>query len=141
MPAFTYTAVDHQGKKFSGTIDNAISANDVRDELQKMGYSLLKARQNKKRKGTSKRVTPAEVVEFTYKFAGMYSAGLGVMHCLDVLEEQAENLAFKDILSDVREKVNTGSSLKKAFEPYESIFTGYFPVSYTHLTLPTTPYV
>jgi type IV pilus assembly protein PilC len=126
MPAFTYTAKDHQGQKFTGTIDNAISATDVRDELEKMGYSPLKVHKNKKRKGTSTRVTQDEVVEFTFKFAGMYSAGLGVMHCLEVLEEQAENLAFKDILSDVREKVSSGASLKKAFEPYKSIFSGYF---------------
>jgi type IV pilus assembly protein PilC len=126
MPAFTYTAKDHQGQKFTGTIDNAISATDVRDELEKMGYSPLKVHKKKKRKGTSTRVTQDEVVEFTFKFAGMYSAGLGVMHCLEVLEEQAENLAFKDILSDVREKVSSGASLKKAFEPYKSIFSGYF---------------
>lgn len=126
MPTFTYTAKNHQGHKFSGTIDNAISASDVRDELEKMGYSLLKVHKDRKRKGVSKRVTQDEVVEFTFKFAGMYSAGLGVMHCLEVLEEQAENLAFKDILSDVRKKVSGGSSLKKAFEPYESIFSSYF---------------
>jgi len=126
MPTFAYTAKNHQGQKFSGTIDNALNANDVRDELEKMGYSLLKVHKDKKRKGTSKRVTQDEVVEFAFKFAGMYSAGLGVMHCLEVLEEQAENLAFKDILSDVRTKVSSGASLKKAFEPYESIFTSYF---------------
>ncbi|MCP4455992.1 MAG: type II secretion system F family protein [Planctomycetes bacterium] len=126
MPTFTYTAKDHQGNRLSGTIDNAISVNDVRDELQKMGYSLLNARKKAKRRGMSKRVTQGEIVEFTFKFAGMYSAGLGVMHCLEVLEEQAENLAFKDILTDVRDKLTSGTSLKKAFEPYEDIFSGYF---------------
>ena len=126
MPAFTYTAKDHRGHRFTGTIDDASSANDVRDQLQKMGYSLLKVAKLKKQHGTSKRVTQNEVVEFTFKFAGMYSAGLGVMHCLEVLEEQAENLTLKNILSDVRDKVNSGASLKKAFEPYERIFSSYF---------------
>lgn len=126
MPAYTYTAKDHRGHRFNGTIDEAASANDVRDELQKMGYSLLKVAKVKKARGTSKRVTQGDVVEFTFKFAGMYSAGLGVMHCLEVLEEQAENGTLKNILSDVRDKVNSGASLKKAFEPYEEIFSRYF---------------
>ena len=126
MSTYTYTAKDHQGHKFSGTLDNASSPGDVREELQKMGYSLLSVRKNKKRTNRSKKVSQNEVVEFTFKFAGMYSAGLGVMHCLEVLEEQAENDALKDILSDVRDKVSSGASLKKAFEPYEKIFTSYF---------------
>ncbi len=126
MPAFTYTAKDHQGHKFTGTIDNAVSANDVRDELQKMGYSLLKVQKKKTRTGSSKRVAQNEVVEFTYKFAGMYSAGLGVMHCLEVLEEQAGNVALKDILTDVREKVSTGASLRKAFDAHRHVFSNYF---------------
>ncbi len=126
MTSFAYTAKDHQGRKFSGTIDNAVTANDVRDELEKMGYSLLKVHKNKRRMGWFKRITQDEVVEFTFKFAGMYSAGLGVMHCLEVLEEQAENLALKDILTDIRKRVDGGASLRKAFEPHESVFSGYF---------------
>ncbi|MCF7974382.1 MAG: type II secretion system F family protein [Phycisphaerae bacterium] len=126
MPTYTYTAKDHQGQKFSGTIDNALTVSDVRDELQKMGYSLVQAHKKKKRQGTSKRVTQAEVVEFTFKFAGMYSAGLGVMHCLEVLQEQAENLQLKDIIADVRERVTSGATLRKGFEPYEQIFSSYF---------------
>jgi type IV pilus assembly protein PilC len=56
----------------------------------------------------------------------MYSAGLGVMHCLEVLQEQAENLQMRDIIADVRERVSAGASLRKGFEPYESIFGTYF---------------
>ncbi len=126
MPTYTYIAKDHQGKKFKGTLDDVLNVNEVRDELSKMGYSLLKAHKNTKSKLTRQRVTQKDVVEFTFKFSGMYSAGLGVMHCLEVLEEQAENPSLKEILSDVREKVISGSSLRKAFGPYESTFSSYF---------------
>jgi len=126
MSTYTYTAKDQDGKTLSGILTDVLDVNDVRDELDKMGYSLLKAHENKKQQSKRKRVSQKDIVEFTFKFSGMYSAGLGVMHCLEVLEEQAENPAFKEILGDVREKVATGSSLKKAFEPYETLFSTYY---------------
>jgi len=125
MPAYTYTAKDDQGKTFTGTYDDIASVSLLRTDLARMGYSLVRARKQKTQ-ARRKRVRQKDVVEFTFKFAGMYSAGLGVMHCLEVLEEQAENPTLKEILSDVRQKVETGSSLKKAFEDYESLFGSYF---------------
>jgi len=65
-------------------------------------------------------------VAFTYKFAGMYSAGLSILRCLETLEEQAENGTFQEILADIRQNVETGSSLKKAFERYKDIFSDFF---------------
>jgi type IV pilus assembly protein PilC len=125
MPAYTYTAKDDQGKTFTGTYDDIASVSLLRTDLARMGYSLVRARKQKT-EGRRTRVRQKDVVEFTFKFAGMYGAGLGVMHCLEVLEEQAENPTMKEILGDVRQKVETGSSLKKAFEDYESIFSSYF---------------
>jgi type IV pilus assembly protein PilC len=125
MPAYTYTAKDDQGKTFTGTYDDIASVSLLRTDLARMGYSLVRARKQKT-EGRRTRVRQKDVVEFTFKFAGMYGAGLGVMHCLEVLEEQAENPTMKEILGDVRQKVETGSTLKKAFEDYESIFSSYF---------------
>jgi len=125
MPAYTYTAKDAQGKTFTGTYDDMPNLSAIRKDLMRMGYSLVKA-QKQKTTQRRKRVRQKDVVEFTFKFAGMYSAGLGVMHCLEVMEEQAENPALKEILRDVVQKVETGSSLKKAFEEHERIFGSYF---------------
>jgi type IV pilus assembly protein PilC len=125
MPAYTYTAKDAEGKTFSGTYDDIANLSAIRKDLMRMGYSLVKA-QKQKTAQRRKRVGQKDVVEFTFKFSGMYSAGLGVMHCLEVLEEQAENPTLKEILRDVTQKVEAGSSLKKAFEDHERIFGSYF---------------
>jgi type IV pilus assembly protein PilC len=124
MAAYTYTAKDEQGRAYSGTYDDIANAGELRRELEGMGYTQIKTRKQAEQR--HRRVRQREVVEFTFKFSGMYSAGLGVMHCLEVLEEQAQNPKLKDILKDIRQKVEGGSSLKHAFEPYESIFTSYF---------------
>lgn len=125
MPAYTYTAKDAHGKQFTGIYEDIVSVGAIRKDLARMGYSLVRADKQKTVR-RRKHVRQKDVVEFTFKFAGMYSAGLGVMHCLEVLEEQADNPGLKEILKDVREKVAAGSSLKHAFEDHESVFSTYF---------------
>jgi type IV pilus assembly protein PilC len=66
------------------------------------------------------------VASFAYKFGGMCSAGLSITSCLQILEQQAENDAFKSILADVRRRVESGSSLKTAFEEHRGVFSDFF---------------
>ena len=126
MSAYWYIAKDESGNKLSGTYSDIQSVGQLRDELTKMGYSLVKARKEKQSRRSVVRVSQRDVVAFSFKFSGMYSAGLSVLRCLETLEEQSENPALREILADVRQNVETGSSLKKAFEPYEDIFSSFF---------------
>jgi len=91
-----------------------------------MGYVLLRARRAKAPTKKRKKIKRSEVIAFTYQFAEMYSAGLPVLRCLETLEEQAENQAFKDVITDIRQNVETGSSLKSAFEAHRHMFSDFF---------------
>jgi type IV pilus assembly protein PilC len=126
MAVYEYTAKDQTGSKFSGQSSDINSIALLREELDKMGYVLVKARRAKASAKKRKKIKRSHVVAFTYKFAGMYSAGLSILRCLETLEEQAENQAFGEVIADIRQKVETGSSLKKAFEKYRSIFSDFF---------------
>jgi len=126
MAVYEYTAKDRSGGKFSDVSSDIDSVKALREELDKMGYVLMKARRADAKRKKRKKVKRSEVVAFTYKFAGMYSAGLSILRCLETLEEQAENGAFQEILADIRQNVETGSSLKKAFEKYKDIFSDFF---------------
>lgn len=92
-----------------------------------MGYSLIKAR---RKKSTAKRkrgkIDESEVVAFAYEFSGMYTAGLSIVRCLETFEAQSENQALKAIVEDIRLQVETGASLREAFEKYGSIFSNFF---------------
>jgi len=125
MAIYEYTAKDHTGREFSGTYDQVDSAAVLRNELAKMGYTLVKARRGK-RPGRKQKIKKSEVVAFAYKFAGMYSAGLPILNCLETLEEQAENRAFRSVVADVKQSVEVGSSLKNAFEKHRSLFSDFF---------------
>jgi len=126
MSAYWYIAKDENGTKMSGTYLDVDSVGQLRDELAKIGYSLVKARKEKKARQRKRHVSEKEVVAFTFKFSGMYSAGLSVLRCLETLEEQSENHSLREILADVRQSVETGTSLKKAFEPHEEVFSSFF---------------
>ncbi|MHC5060833.1 MAG: type II secretion system F family protein [Planctomycetota bacterium] len=127
MPVFNYIAKDSNGNEFSGVYTDIDSKSALQAELSKMGYTLVKSRREKIaiHKGGGK-IKQTEVVAFAYEFAGMYSAGLSIVRCLETFEEQTENAALKSIISDVRQHIETGSSLKDAFEKYRSVFSDFF---------------
>ena len=126
MAVYAYIAKDEAGNKFSGTYSDIDNVTGLRKELAKMGYVLVKARRNKTALQKRKKIKQSEVVTFTYEFAGMCSAGLSITRSLEAIEQQAENNAFKYILSDIRQSVETGSTLKDAFEKHRDIFSDFF---------------
>jgi len=128
MAVYEYTAKDETGSKFSGTYNDINNAAMLREELAKMGYVLVKARRRKTKTATrrKKRINQLEVAAFAYEFAGMYSAGLPILKCLETLEEQAENQDFEEIIADVKESIETGSNLKNAFGKYRNVFSDFF---------------
>jgi len=125
MAVFQYTAKDEAGYKFSGTYTDINSVAKLREELGKMGYVLLKASREKMRR-KPKRIKALEIVTFAYKFSEMYSAGLPIMGILETLEDQSPNHALKYVISDIRQSVESGSNLSKAFGKYKNIFSGFF---------------
>ena len=127
MAVFNYIAKDSSGNEFSGVYTDIDSTSALRTELSKMGYTLVKARrQGRTLQKKSGKIKQTEIVAFTYEFAGMYSAGLSIVRCLETFEEQTENRALKLIISDVKQHIETGSSLKDAFEKYRSVFSDFF---------------
>ena len=110
MAVYTYVAKDEKGGMFTGTYTDVDNASGRSANLTRWGMRLLvKARRGKqdvKRRRIGGRVKQSDVAAFAYKFAGMYTAGLPILEeCLETLEQQADNPAFKNILTDVRENV------------------------------------
>ena len=124
MAVYEYIAKDESGRKFSGMCDSSDSIALLRKDLAKMGDTLLKTRRMRSKTPRQARITQDQIVTFTYKLAGMCSAGLSIVRCLETLEEQCENLSLKSVISDIRQNIATGSTLKDAFEKHRNIFPG-----------------
>ena len=126
MAVYEYTARDMAGNEVRSVYTNVGNVRALRSELVKLGYVLVQARRQRGPSRAHGRVRPREVASFAYKFGGMCSAGLSITTCLEILEEQAENDAFKSVLADVRRRVESGSSLKTAFEEHRGVFSDFF---------------
>ena len=127
MPNFKYVAKDSGGNEFSGVYTDIDSVRDLKSELAKMGYTLVKVHRGKRNSETrNKKIKKTDIVTFAYEFAGMYSAGLSITRCLETFEVQAGNPAFKEIITDIKNHVETGLTLKEAFGKHRKIFSDFF---------------
>jgi type IV pilus assembly protein PilC len=67
-------------------------------------------------------VTQKDLVIFTRQFATMIDAGLPLVQCLDILGNQMDNLAFREVLIKIKNKVESGSTLADALEDHPKVF-------------------
>ncbi|MGQ0543050.1 MAG: type II secretion system F family protein [Blastocatellia bacterium] len=79
--------------------------------------------------GRRKRVGAKELAVFTRQFSVMIDAGLPLVQCLDILGEQQQNAFFKDVLRQVRQNVEEGSTLYAALDKHPKVFDSL----YTHM--------
>ncbi|HMT09412.1 MAG TPA: type II secretion system F family protein, partial [Pyrinomonadaceae bacterium] len=76
--------------------------------------------------GRRKKVGAKELAVFTRQFSVMIDAGLPLVQCLDILAEQQQNPFFKDVLRQVRQSVEEGSTLFAALEKHPKVFDKLF---------------
>src|SRR5205823_2103359 len=67
-------------------------------------------------------ITQKDIVIFTRQFATMIDAGLPLVQCLDILASQLDNLAFREVLTKVKVKVESGSTLADALNEHPKVF-------------------
>ncbi|MBL7106063.1 MAG: type II secretion system F family protein [Phycisphaerae bacterium] len=126
MTVYQYTAKDEQGSIYHATHDGIASVAALRTELTKMGETLINAKKIKADKSKFAKINQADIVAFVYKLAGMSSAGLSIITSLESLEQQTENNSLQQVISNIRQSIQTGSSLRDAFGKYEDIFSVFF---------------
>jgi type IV pilus assembly protein PilC len=67
-------------------------------------------------------IAQKDLVIFTRQFATMIDAGLPLVQCLDILATQLDNLAFREVLTKVKTKVESGSTLADALGNHPKVF-------------------
>ncbi len=68
------------------------------------------------------KVPPQLVAIFTRQFSVMIDAGLPLVQCLEILGSQQEQKAFKRALIQIRQDVESGSSLADAMRKHPKVF-------------------
>ena len=124
MPVFNYTARTPQGELQSGTIDLP-SHDDVVAHLRKNRLIVVKVQQAPKdiKFSFGVSITTRDIVIFTRQFATMINSGLPLVQALDILAEQSENKALKDVTRAVVYDVESGHTLADALRKHPKAFT------------------
>ncbi len=69
-----------------------------------------------------KRVSERDLTIFTRQFSVILEAGLPIIKSLEILAEQQKSFYFKEVLKDIKRKVETGSTLSDALAEYPKVF-------------------
>ncbi|HJW75664.1 MAG TPA: type II secretion system F family protein [Thermoleophilia bacterium] len=128
MGTFAYKALDAKGAQANGTLDGDTKA-AVAAALRNRGLTVLNIDEVKKglaRKDfleALQRVKPKDLTIFSRQFATMVNAGLAMLRCLYILEEQTENKKLARVLTLVRADVEAGISLSDALAKQPDVFS------------------
>ena len=124
MPLYEYTAKNSSGQILKGQLD-APSRDDVVNHIRKNRMILVNVREAPKSINLSfgtKRITTRDTVIFTRQFATMINAGLPLVQSLNILAEQTENKALKDVTRTVVYDVEAGNTLADALSKHPKAF-------------------
>ena len=67
-------------------------------------------------------VSKVDISRFTRQFATMIGAGLPMVQCLEILENQLDSMEFRKIAHQIKESVQSGSTLSEALSRHKKIF-------------------
>src|SRR6267142_2182867 len=76
--------------------------------------------------GGKKKVKSKDLSVFTRQFSVMIDAGLPLVQCLEILGQQQDNKFFKQVLLQVRQDVEEGSTLAGAMARHPKVFDNLY---------------
>ncbi len=133
MPTFAFKGRNRLNELVTGERE-AATQDELRALLRREQIVMTQASEKGReisipKLGRRKKVKSKELAVFTRQFSVMIDAGLPLVQCLDILGEQQQNAFFKDVLRQVRQNVEEGSTLFAALQKHPKVFDSL----YTHM--------
>ncbi|BDG08981.1 type II secretion system inner membrane protein GspF [Anaeromyxobacter paludicola] len=135
MPVFEYKALDAGGKAVGG-LKEADSPRTLRTVLRRDGLFLTEvvgqkqaaeaAARDVRKRWLTGRIKADDLAIMTRQLAVLVGAGVPLVEALTALVDQVEHERLKRIVSDVRQRVNEGSSLADALASHPRVFTNLY---------------
>ena len=133
MPGYSYEALDQGGKMVKGLID-APNEDVIAEKLRDMGFYPLKIAEQKVSaahmdlaalpgvRRIFHRISFKHITTFTRQLATLIDAGLPILRCLNILQEQVESVLFKEKIQQMAHDIESGSSLSEALSKHPKQF-------------------
>jgi type IV pilus assembly protein PilC len=123
---YDWTALDKRGKRMKGDMQ-AKNAAMVKAELRRQGMNPQTVREKSKPVfgASGSKVKPRDVAIFSRQIAAMMAAGVPMVQAFEIIANGQKNARFKNMLVDIRQSIEGGSSLHEAL--------GLYPIEFDEL--------
>lgn len=126
MPTYVFKGQNRLNEIVSGerVADNREA---LRQALRREQITLMSVKEKGREIGIpklagKKKVKSRDLAIFTRQFSVMIDAGLPLVQCLDILSQQQQNKYFQQVLAQVRQDVEEGSTLAAAMSRHPKVF-------------------
>jgi type IV pilus assembly protein PilC len=123
LEVFTWEGKDKRGKTLKG---ERTGRNEmlIKAELRQQG--IIPSRVKKKPKalfgGAGKAIKPKDIAVFTRQLATMLNSGIPLVQSFSIISQAAENQKLKKLIIDIRNSVESGSTLAESFGKHPLYF-------------------
>ena len=120
---FEWEGKDRNGKQVRGEV-RAGGENQVKASLRRQGVLPTKIKKRRMRSGKS--IKPKDMAIFTRQLATMMKAGVPLLQAFDIVGRGNPNPSVTKLLNDIRNDVETGTSLSVAFRKFPLYFDNLY---------------
>ncbi len=132
MPQFIVRVGTSEGEVVERQVQ-ATTARAAREEMRRQGLYVFDA---KRGAFTLRELLPIRRVISTERFLlfnqellALVKAGLPIIQSLDIMLERQKNPGFRDVLTEIRDKIKSGTALSDAFAAYGDLFPPIYSTS------------
>jgi type IV pilus assembly protein PilC len=120
---FTWVGQDKSGKTVRGEM-RASGEAQVNATLRRQGIKVVEVK--KQRLSGGSKITDKDLTFFTRQLATMMKSGVPLLQAFDIVSKGHSNPRVSRLLMDIKTDVETGSSLKQAFEKHPLYFDALY---------------
>jgi len=126
MTVYIWSGKNIKGVAQKGEME-AASEDVVRSQLQRRKIQVSKIKKKPKDIFANiamfqPKIKPKDIILFSRQFSTMIDAGLPIIQCMDILVAQQENPTMKKMLKNIKESVESGSTLAESLKKYPKEF-------------------
>ena len=130
MPIYLWEGKNKKKETQKGEMD-APNEEAVRSNLHRLRITPVKIKKKPKDLFENiaflqPNVKEKDVIIFARQFSTMIDAGLPIIQCLNILFSQQENKTFQRMLKEIKESVESGTTLAESLIKYPKIFDNLF---------------
>ncbi|MDP2759560.1 MAG: type II secretion system F family protein [Sideroxyarcus sp.] len=122
MALYAYKAVDIGGKSAKG-LQDAANLIDLEMRLKRGGLDLISAKEEEHAASFgATRVKRADLITFFFNLEQLTGAGVPLLECLADLRDTMEEAAFREIIANMVESIESGKKLSQAMSEHPNAF-------------------